>query len=116
MPTIISHPAILLATRPFFRLPLRTYVIGGMCSILPDIDVIGFRFGVKYGDVLGHRGLTHSIFFSVIVSFLLTRLILKKDSETQGRAILVFFFLFCCTVSHGIFDAFTDGGLGVAFF
>jgi inner membrane protein len=28
----------------------------------------------------------------------------------------LFLYLFLCTASHGLLDAFTDGGLGVAFF
>jgi hypothetical protein len=26
-----------------------------VCSTLPDIDVVGFRFGIRYGDFCGHR-------------------------------------------------------------
>src|ERR1044071_302595 len=33
-------------------------------SMLPDADVIGFAFGVRYGDPWGHRGATHSFVFS----------------------------------------------------
>ena len=113
MPTIISHPAVLLALRPVFRLPASVYIFGAFCSVLPDIDVLGFRYGIQYGDLFGHRGFTHSLFFAGVISALLTILI----TFTQHRFRLhVFLFLFLCTVSHGILDAFTDGGLGVAFF
>src|SRR5580765_2427859 len=30
-------------------------------SLLPDIDVIGFAFGVRYADPWGHRGAAHSL-------------------------------------------------------
>ena len=39
--------------------------MGAICTIVPDFDVIGFAFGVSYGDVLGHRGFTHSLLFAV---------------------------------------------------
>jgi inner membrane protein len=84
---------------------------GAICSILPDVDVIGFGFGIKYGDLLGHRGLTHSIPFALFVSAVLTAFL-----RFNTRWVAVFLFLFLCTASHGILDAFTDGGLGVAFF
>ena len=38
-----------------------------VCSALPDVDVIGFGFGVRYGDLWGHRGMTHSILFAAAV-------------------------------------------------
>jgi membrane-bound metal-dependent hydrolase YbcI (DUF457 family) len=30
-------------------------------SLLPDLDVIGFSFGVRYANPWGHRGATHSL-------------------------------------------------------
>ena len=113
MPTIISHPAVLLAFHPAFRkyqLPSTIWIAAAICSIVPDFDVIGFQFGIRYGDLLGHRGLTHSILFAFLLSAILTLFI----RQTQRFA--TFVFLFLCTLSHGILDAFTDGGLGIAFF
>jgi inner membrane protein len=114
MPTIISHPAVLLAFYPGFRkyqFPSSTWFTAAICSVLPDIDVIGFGFGIRYGDILGHRGFTHSILFALILSAVVAFIISAKSS---WRPLSVFLFL--CTLSHGILDAFTDGGLGVAFF
>lgn len=39
-------------------------------TILPDIDVLAFNFGVPYGHPLGHRGFTHSIVFAILWAFL----------------------------------------------
>ena len=83
-----------------------------MCAMLPDVDVIGFSFGVRYGDLLGHRGLTHSIAFAAAVaSICITRGV--RLEMTRMRA---WIYLFLATVSHGMLDAATNGGLGVAFF
>ena len=30
-------------------------------ALLHDADVIGFAFGIEYGDLFGHRGLSHSV-------------------------------------------------------
>jgi len=37
-------------------------------AVLPDADVIGFPFGINYGGLLGHRGLSHSLLFAVLWS------------------------------------------------
>jgi len=48
-------------------MPLRFWVWTAICSMLPDIDVISFAFGIRYEDMLGHRGFTHSIFFAAMI-------------------------------------------------
>jgi len=86
-------------------------VAGVAASVLPDLDVLAFRLGVPYGSALGHRGLTHSLVFAVLVALLGARLhrLLATKSSTA------FFFLLVATGSHGILDAFTNGGFGIAF-
>jgi inner membrane protein len=88
-------------------------IAGAICSVVPDFDVIGFGLGISYGEMLGHRGLTHSILFAAVLGALLT----YRLAEHNARArLLVFIFLFSSTLSHAILDAMTNGGLGVAFF
>jgi inner membrane protein len=77
-------------------------------SILPDIDVIGFRLGVPYASAFGHRGFTHSLLFAICVAGAL-----RLGTKCSWATALL---LFLSTASHGILDAFTDGGLGVGFF
>src|SRR6185436_6593641 len=74
LPSVFSHPAIALTT-PWFRVPPRVIVAGALLSILPDADVLGFAFGIPYAHVLGHRGITHSIAFAVIVATIVTLLV-----------------------------------------
>src|SRR5262249_14335862 len=38
------------------------------CSVLPDIDTLGFHAGVPYGALWGHRGVTHSLLFAALVA------------------------------------------------
>lgn len=38
--------------------------------MLPDADVLSFKFGVAYGNVFGHRGFTHSLVFAFVVPLL----------------------------------------------
>lgn len=117
MPTIISYPAIAIGLTPIFqrfRVPTWLVFVGAFCTIIPDFDVIGFRFGVKYEDMLGHRGLSHSLLFAAALSAVISWGFLRHHEEVSRPA--CFLFLFLCTASHGVFDALTSGGLGVAFF
>jgi inner membrane protein len=116
MPTILTHAvagvAIAQALAPCSRRREISWFAAG-CAMLPDADVLGFRFGVSYGDLLGHRGFTHSFLFAVLVAAAVTILLGNKRRDGDLR---VFVCLFAATASHGILDAFTNGGLGVAFF
>ena len=106
MPTILTHAAV---TLPFLgRLPRRVLFAGVLGTIIPDADVAAFAFGIPYEHTFGHRGFTHSIVFALLFAALATLLV-------RGRA-AAFAFVFVCTMSHGVLDAFTDGGLGIAFF
>lgn len=112
MPTIISHAVVAWATgKSLYKAPLSKILIAGMlCSMLPDADVIGFRFGIPYESMFGHRGFTHSIFFAVLLSVIAT--FIFRDKNTKPKLLFTFFFL--ATVSHPLLDALTNGGHGVA--
>jgi inner membrane protein len=90
----------------------RFWAAAVLCSILPDADVIGFRIGIHYGALWGHRGMTHSLLFAAITGLVVGVLLGHLPRERCGLALLFFFI----TASHGVLDAMTDGGLGVAFF
>jgi inner membrane protein len=118
MPTIISHAAVavaLIAVFPERTVSRRAIELGIAVSIAPDIDVIGSRFGIEYGDLLGHRGLTHSLMFAALfASAALPSVPRQIDSSIHRWWAWLYFFI--AAASHGVLDAFTDGGLGVAFF
>ena len=114
MPTVFSHAAAPLALGLGLgrrTIPPRLLAAGVVASVLPDLDVVAFYLGIPYSAGLGHRGFTHSLFFAVAVGVAgaLTRRALGAG------ALCCFLFLFAATASHGLLDAFTDGGLGVAF-
>ena len=115
MPTILTHAvagvAIAQAVAPCSRRAEIGWFAAG-CAMLPDADVIGLRLGIPYGDLLGHRGLTHSLLFAGLLAATVALLMRHKDLAGDLQ---VFFCLFAATASHGILDAFTNGGLGVAF-
>jgi inner membrane protein len=79
-------------------------------SLLPDADVIGFAFGVRYGDPLGHRGASHSVAFALALG-LVAALAARRDGLPARRTALA---VALVVGSHGLLDALTDGGYGVA--
>lgn len=114
MPTIFTHPAVPMA----MALGLGRGVVSGrlllagvVASVLPDLDVVAFRLGIPYAADFGHRGFSHSLLFAALVA-LAGAALFRLLRSTPARA---FWFLFLVTLSHGILDAFTNGGLGIAF-
>lgn len=117
MASVFSHALVALAMGKGIRskeLNWSVLLWGMLCSIVPDLDVVGFSFGIQYGDLWGHRGLTHSLFFATLLSGTLAVLGYRREKPATKLMLWVYFFL--STASHGILDAMTNGGLGVAFF
>jgi inner membrane protein len=85
-------------------------------SILPDADVISFKFGIPYESFWGHRGFTHSFLFAFIVGAIGSMFYLKSINTLNRKFWYWTFFFFLVTSTHTVLDAMTDGGLGVAFF
>lgn len=116
MPTIFTHAAVSLALAAKARGKARLLLACALCSVLPDADVIGFRFGVQYNSLFGHRGFTHSFFFAALLA-LAVALLFERRLKSQFPAFLkIFLLLFAATATHPLLDALTDGGEGVAFF
>ena len=117
MASAFSHAFVAVAFGNLSSHPLmnrRTLLLGAFCAVLPDIDVIGLGYGVGYGDLWGHRGLTHSLTFALLLGLFIVALCYREESKAVQAGMTGYFFL--ATVSHGVLDALTDGGLGVAFF
>ncbi|MCB1160896.1 MAG: metal-dependent hydrolase, partial [Leptospiraceae bacterium] len=87
-----------------------------LCAIIPDLDVVAFYFGIPYSHIFGHRGISHSIPFALLFSSFLILLLYKTKKIQQKESWRVFFLFFLSTLSHGLTDAMTNGGLGVCFF
>lgn len=80
-------------------------------AVLPDIDALGLWLGVPYAHPFGHRGFTHSLFFSALLASAVA-LFAPALGAMPGVAFGV---LFVSIASHGLLDGLTNGGLGVAF-
>jgi inner membrane protein len=118
MASLISHAVAALSIGSAFKATIvsrRTWFLAAACSVVPDLDVIGFRFGIPYPSFWGHRGFTHSILFAGILACLAVALSRQKNCSWSCLLVLWSYF-FLSTASHGFLDAMTNGGLGVAFF
>lgn len=89
---------------------------GIFCSVVPDADVIMFKFGYEYSHPLGHRGFFHSFAFCIGLALFIAFCYKLFAKTGTTKTIGIFIFLSLCGCSHGILDAMTTGGLGVAFF
>jgi len=118
MPTVFTHAVAALGLSALFyrrEVPKGVWALGAVCAALPDLDVVAFRLGIPYEHVLGHRGLSHSPAFAAVLAAALVALFFRRGVPGLGPGMLGLY-LFVATASHGLLDAFTDGGLGVAFF
>jgi inner membrane protein len=119
MPTIITHAivgAAIARVGPPSVSPARLAFVLAVLSVFPDVDVIGFQFGVPYSHWLGHRGLTHSLLFALLVGAAVTRFEFRPLARHSRDEWHLFALCVVATASHGLLDGLTDGGLGIAYF
>ena len=110
-----GHVAVGMAAARFDN-PLRprasAMALWSALSLLPDLDVIGFALGVRYGDPWGHRGATHSLAFAIAAGLVIGAAAGRLGRPARRTALVASAVL----ASHALLDAMTDGGLGCAFF
>jgi inner membrane protein len=114
MPTILTHPAVPLAIGLGLGskiIPKPLLVAGVVASILPDLDVLAYQFGIPYTSVYSHRGFTHSIEVALSIAILAA----FAARHLKATATSAFLFVFAAALSHGVLDSFTNGGSPIAF-
>jgi len=118
MPTIFSHAIFAAVTgKAFFKKSVSVWFwfLTAVCAMIPDVDVLGYSFGVSRSGMFSHRGFTHSIAFVVLFgafAAFVARRFLKAPFSFSRLA--VFFSL--AVFSHPLLDMLTNGGSGVALF
>ncbi|MHB1214534.1 MAG: metal-dependent hydrolase [Thiobacillus sp.] len=115
MATPLSHLAVPLALTLALgpdSMPPGLMVLALLCAVLPDVDALGLWLGIPYAHPFGHRGFTHSLFFSVLLAAA-GMLLAPAVGAAPATAFGV---LLVSAASHGLIDALTNGGLGIAFF
>jgi inner membrane protein len=111
MPSILSHPAVPLAIGLGLGsgiVPRRLLVAGVLVSIVPDLDV--YAQDVVRG--IGHRGITHTLVFAAACG-IFAAIVARALRSTP---MVAFCFVLAATASHGLLDAFTNGGSGIPLF
>ena len=113
MPTIVTHAAIPLGLRialggAVVSTPLT--IAAAVASVVPDLDVVAFAFGIPYGHPLGHRGVSHSLMFAVLLGVIAA----LAAPWLRSSRLAAFAVVAVSAASHGLLDAATTGGKGVA--
>jgi inner membrane protein len=116
MPTVMSHAVVGLALGTLSSFPRRHrtfWLASAALPVLPDLDVFGRAFGIAFYSMWGHRGMSHSFVGAAVIG-LIAALLLRRRLGGPLAPLAVYFA--AVTASHGVLDALTDGGPGVAFF
>jgi inner membrane protein len=117
MPSMMSHAVASVAAGVTFAprdVPNHFWFLSLICSIIPDVDSIAFSVGIPYSHLFGHRGFFHSPFFGLLLSLFFVSVFFRGIVLFSRQWFFYLIFFFLLTASHGLLDAQTNGGLGVA--
>jgi len=112
MPSV-GHIAVGLAAARLGRPPMRATAWAALLVVasgLPDLDVVAFSVGIPYHAPFGHRGASHSLAFAALCGALLALSVRSRPLSAARMGLVVG----AVVATHGLLDALTDGGLGVA--
>jgi inner membrane protein len=115
VPSVFSHAIVgsTVVACGLARPRVSLVALGAALAVLPDLDVVGLALGWGLDHPLGHRGLSHSLIAAAALAAVATFAVPSHPAESRRRAWLV---LALAAASHGLLDACTNGGRGVAFF
>jgi inner membrane protein len=85
-----------------------------VCSTIADADVLAFSFGIPYQHFFGHRGFFHSPFFGLLMSLFFVSIFFRDIEIFSKQWFFYLIFFSSLSASHGLLDALTNGGLGIA--
>lgn len=87
----------------------RAIAYGALAGLIPDLDVVVKLSSNPYAEILHHRGLTHSLFFGLIVGiglgWILWKAYHKKDPLSSWIGLMIW-----GLVTHPLLDLFTIYG------
>jgi inner membrane protein len=116
VPTIMSHAVVgvALGTLTSFSTRRRAFwLVSAALPVLPDLDVLGLALGIPFHSTWGHRGISHSFLGAAVIGMAAALIVRRPAGARLGPLALYFAAI---TASHGVLDAMTSGGPGVAFF
>lgn len=115
MPSLFGHAVAGLALNTAFageELPRRSWALTTFCALAPDLDWFSAFVNLPHSGWLDHRGLTHSL----PAAALLAGTVWWLGFEPAHRTRRLLLCLLVAAFSHGLLDACTRGGVGVAAF
>ena len=111
----MSHAVVGVALGTLAVFPARSrlfWLASAVLPVLPDLDVAGLAVGIRFHSMWGHRGISHSLGAAALIG-IVTAVLLHRRIGARFGPLAIYFAV--VTASHGVLDAFTDGGPGVAF-
>lgn len=113
MATVYTHAVVGLGMAQVCkRRPMHWsyWALAALLPVLPDLDVFSTA---AYGAPLGHRGITHSLAFALVVGILVAAATFR---HLQAKFWLLSGLFVAIIASHGLLDALTRGGADIPFF
>ena len=117
MASAFGHALFAGAIGQFKTVPVKSktfWLLMITAAVIPDADVIAFKFGIPYEHPFGHRGFSHSLVFSLLLAIFFTKAFFRNLNFKASLQLILLFFL--SGVSHSFLDCMTTGGLGVGWF
>jgi inner membrane protein len=114
MPSVLGHALAGLTISAAYtggRPPRRTWALAVACAVAPDLDWFTGFLGLSDGSSLAHRGLSHSL----LAAALIAAAAMLIGFRSRLRSLRLWACLLSAAFSHGLLDACTFGGTGVAF-
>ena len=96
------------AAGAFYQAPRhrrRVITLAAICAVAPDLDLIGWPLGISPYAPLGHRGLSHSIPFAVLLGGIAALAFLSD--VTRHERVAAAAALILATTTHSVLDALT---------
>ena len=96
--------------KAFYKDSNKGAIAGAAIATLPDLDVILYLFYDKIDMLSIHRGLSHSIAFSVLISLLLVFILKKSRWFEDSNYVRLLSFIWVVYFTHILLDTFTTYG------
>lgn len=113
MATTYTHAVVGLGIAQLYTPPRWRWLhwtLAAFLAIFPDVDAFS---SAAYGAILGHRGFTHTLIFSLWLALLTASLTFRW---LRGSFWALSGVYFLALASHGLLDALTYGGMPIPFF
>jgi inner membrane protein len=116
---MVTHAAVGAAAAVAFApagAPVQFWPIAILSATIADADALSFVLQGSYSDIWRHRGFFHSLSFGLCLILFWMAAFFRGTEAFSARWFSYLIIFFLTFASHGLLDALTNGGIGVAFF